>query len=188
MKTLLRYFAQGVLVTAPIAMTLYLVYALVITVDGLLGIDVPGVGLAVSLALLTAIGFVASSVVGTRLLALPDLMLRRLPLVKILYNAIKDLVGAFVGDRKSFERPVAVQLPGGDFEVFGFATRESLGSLGLAGHVAVYFPQSYNFAGSLVAVPAERVRALEVKSSELMSFVVSGGVTGLGVSLPPAGS
>jgi uncharacterized membrane protein len=52
----------------------------------------------------------------------------------------------------------------------------------------VYFPQSYNFAGSLVAVPAKRVRALEVKSSELMSFVVSGGVTGLGVSLPPAAS
>jgi uncharacterized membrane protein len=181
MKALFRYFAQGVLIAAPIAMTLYLVYAIVKAVDGFLGLGAPGLGLVVTLALLTTLGFVASSVIGTRLLTLPDRVLKRLPLVKILYTAIKDLVGAFVGNRKSFNRPVAVQLPGGLGAIFGFATRDSLAVLGLDGHVAVYFPQSYNFAGNLIAVPRAQVTPLDVKSSELMTFVVSGGVTGLGV-------
>jgi uncharacterized membrane protein len=50
--------------------------------------------------------------------------------------------------------------------------------LGLLNHVAVYFPQSYNFAGNLLVFPKEQVRPLEAESTEVMAFIVSGGVSG----------
>ncbi|HTV23350.1 MAG TPA: DUF502 domain-containing protein [Polyangiaceae bacterium] len=181
MRLLLRYLAQGALIAVPIAITLYVIVALVTFVDGLLHFRIPGLGLVVTLALLILLGFIASSVIGNRLVALAEGMLGRLPLVKILYNAIRDLVGAFVGDRKGFDRPVLVQLPDG-LALFGFATRDPLPFPGLDAHVAVYFPQSYNVAGNVVAVPRASVTPLDVKSSELMSFIVSGGIAGL---MPP---
>lgn len=178
MRLLLRYLAQGTLVAVPIAITLYVVVAIVTFIDGLLHFRIPGLGFGVTLGLLVLLGFVASSVVGTRLVAFAEGVLGRLPLVKILYNAIRDLVGAFVGDRKGFDRPVLVQLPAG-VVLFGFATRDPLPFAELDDHVAVYFPQSYNVAGNVVAVPRASITPLDVKSSELMSFVVSGGIAGL---------
>lgn len=186
MRTLLRYFAQGALTAMPIAATLYVVITIVGFVDGLLRFDVPGLGLLVTLALLTLLGFVASSVIGSRFVALAEALLGRLPLVKILYHAFKDLVGAFVGNKKGFDKPVMVRMPGAELWAFGFTTREHLPMPGLEEHVAVYFPQSYNVAGNVVAVPRSSVTPLAVKSSELMSFVVSGGIAGLGrLSEPP---
>lgn len=180
MRTLLHHFARGVLIALPIAVTLYLVVSIVSFVDGLLRLDVPGLGLAVTLVLLTLLGWVTSSVLGTRLVSAAERLLERLPLVRILYSSIRDLVGAFVGDRKGFHRPVAVALPGGTGWVFGFATREDVPvHRELDDHVAVYFPQSYNVAGNLVAVPRRNVVFLSVPSSEFMSFLVSGGIAGL---------
>ena len=82
----------------------------------------------------------------------------KLPIVKIFYSSIKDLVGAFVGDKKTFDRPVIVTLdPSTDVKTLGFITREALDFLKLKDHIAVYFPQSYNFAGEL-KLPASRAR------------------------------
>jgi uncharacterized membrane protein len=150
----------------------------VLTVDGFLPLPIPGLGLVVTLGLLTLLGFLASSVVGTRVIAEIEKSLQGVPLIKILYNAIKDLIGAFVGNKKSFNRPVAVRLPNSEVYMFGFATREDLQVPGFEGHVAVYFPQSYNFAGNVLIMPRAFVQPLEVRSSEAMTFIVSGGVSG----------
>ena len=69
--------------------------------------------------------------------------------------------------------------PDGSAKALGFVTTRTLDQLGVDDHVAVYFPQSYNFAGNLLLVPAERVTALTVDSAAVMAFIVSGGVTGL---------
>src|SRR5262245_55629429 len=189
LRPLLRYFAQGVLTAGPLLLTLYLVITLMAAVDGLMHIPIPGLGLIVTLCLLTLLGFVASIVIGTRVVAQADDILRRLPLIKILYRALKDLVGAFVGDRKGFDRPVAVQLPGGQARLLGFITREEIPLEGFEQHVAVYFPQAYNFAGNLVFVPRASVQPLAIKSSELMSFIISGGIAGLQpASIMPPGN
>jgi len=150
--------------------------------DGLLSdlfrITIPGVGLAITLAGIFLIGLLASNFAGRWFFSLIDRLFNRLPLVKLLYSSLKDFIGAFAGDKKSFDKPALVELtPGGPLAV-GFITRESLDLLGLADHVAVYFPQSYNFAGSVLIIPADRVRPLDLDSSEAMAFVVSGGVTG----------
>ena len=177
MKTLAKYFFEGLLVLLPAVASVYFVYLVFAKVDGLLGFDQRGVGFVVTLALITGVGAVASNVVGRRLLGLMELLLTRVPLVKLLYTSLRDFVGALVGEQKSFDRPVVVSLgEHGSTKAFGFVTCESLTEFGLPGHVAVYFPQSVNFAGHLLLFPRDRVTPLEVDHARFMAFVVSGGV------------
>lgn len=189
LRKLVGYFLRGALVTAPLGLTLYLVLTVLTALDRVLPVGIPGLGLLITLLLITAIGAFTSNVVGRSVLESTEHFMTRVPLVKLVYSSIKDLIGAFVGDRKSFDRPVAVRPQrNAELKLLGFVTRHSLGSLGMLGHVAVYLPQSYNFAGQLILVPADQVEELDVPSGELMTFIVSGGVSGLGVGqslLPP---
>ena len=178
MKRLLNYFVQGLLLLAPLAITVYVCWITFTTIDGWLGLPVRGAGFLVTIALITLFGFLAGGFLTRRFLALLERVMQRLPLVRLLYSSTKDLLNAFVGDKRRFDKPVLVELmPGTNAQAFGFVTQESLGHLGLPGHVAVYFPQSYNFAGSLVIFPATQVRRLSAESSAVMAFIVSGGVT-----------
>jgi len=177
MKNLTGYFFQGLIVLAPIAASIYILYVIFTKVDGLLQLPIPGVGLLITVAAVTLIGFLASNFVTKKFFGFLERMLSRLPLVKILYSSIKDLIGAFVGDKKSFDRPVMVSF-GENAGVVGFVTRNDLGFLGLPGHVSVYLPQSYNFAGNLLVVPSECVKPITANSSDVMTFLVSGGVSG----------
>jgi uncharacterized membrane protein len=183
------YFLRGALVSIPLTLTVYLVWWLLETIDRLLPIGIPGLGLVLTLALITLVGFLTSNVVGRRVLDQTDRFLKRLPLVKLVYTSIKDLLSAFVGENRSFERAVAVRLSADSpLRMLGFVTRQDLRVLGLNHCVAVYFPQSYNFAGNLVIVPADLIEPLDVPSGEVMTFIVSGGVSGLGVGqslIPP---
>lgn len=177
MKTLTGYFFQGLIVLAPIAASIYIVYLIFIKVDGLLKLPIPGVGLLITVAAVTFIGFLASNFVMKKFFSYIETLMSKLPLVKILYSAIKDLIGAFVGDKKSFDRPVLVNL-GENTCVVGFVTRDDLTFLGLTEYVSVYLPQSYNFAGNLLLVPSSSVKQIDANSSDVMTFLVSGGVSG----------
>lgn len=189
LRLLPRYFLRGALLTAPIALTLYILYWIFKAFDDLLPFGIPGLGLVVTALLITLVGFLTSNVIGRNAFEWTESMLRRVPFVKLLYSSIKDLIGAFVGDKKSFDQPVTVQLgPDSPIKLLGFVTRSKVLGLDLVDHVAVYFPQSYNFAGNLVLVPAGLVRPVNAPSSEVMTFIVSGGVSGLGIGesvLPP---
>lgn len=179
MKRLGGYFINGLLFTVPIAASLYIVYAVFVSVDGLLRLPVPGAGFVATLVLITVIGFLASNFLTRGLFALIGRLFEKLPLVKILYTSIKDLIGAFAGEKKSFDKPVLVTInPESGLKIIGFVTRESLAFLGISDHAAVYFPQSYNFAGNLLVLPADRIQPLDAESSEVMAFLVSGGVSG----------
>ncbi len=178
MKRLSQYFLHGLLVLVPVAVTLYVCYLLFTRVDRLLGLPIPGLGLVVTVAGITLIGFFASNFLTSNLFSLVDQLFEKLPFIKMLYSAIRDLVYAFVGDKKSFNRPVLVDLfSGNDIRVVGFLTQEGLEGLGLKESVAVYIPQAYTFAGYLVVVSRERVTPLPVESSKAMAFIVSGGVS-----------
>ncbi len=176
MKAFTKYFLRGLLVIAPAAITVYVVWRVVTTIDRAIGVSIPGLGLVLAAGLIAVVGFLVSNVVGQGLVARADALFARLPLVKLLYTSIRDLVGAFVGQKKMFDKPVAVVLPGGAARLLGFVTRESVELRGLEGHVAVYVPQSYNFAGTLLVVDRSRIEPLDVTSSDLMTFIVSAGV------------
>ena len=145
-------------------------------------IKIPGLGLAIAVVVtlvgITLIGLLASNFVGRKLFELIDRLFARVPLIKLLYSSLKDFISAFAGEKKSFDKPVVAELmPGGPLAA-GFVTRQSFEMLGLADHVAVYFPHSYNFSGYVLMLPASKVRPIELDSAEVMAFIVSGGVTG----------
>ena len=85
-----------------------------------------------------------------------------------------------MGNKKTFERPVVVRLDQSNtIGVLGFVTCDHFDDPALAGHVAVYLPQSYNFAGNLIVVPKDRVAPVAAESAAFVTFIVSGGVSGM---------
>jgi uncharacterized membrane protein len=128
--------------------------------------------------LITLFGFLASSFLTRRMLSMVEGMLERLPFVRLLYSSTRDLLNAFVGEKRRFDKPVIVTpFVGGQARAIGFVTQETLDSMGMREHVAVYLPQSYNFAGSLLIFPMSAVEPLDAESADVMAFIVSGGVT-----------
>jgi len=178
MRKLLQYFLRGLIVLTPIALTGYVFWAVFRTVDGWFDFRYPGLGFLVTIVAVTFIGFLSSHVLTRGIVALFEGLLDRLPFVRLLHTSLRDLASAFVGPGKRFDRPVIVEIVPGGARVVGFVTRDALDALGLPGHVAVYLPQSYNFAGQLVVVAKDSVQALPTASSETLAFVVSGGISG----------
>ena len=182
MKKIVKYFLNGLLIFVPIAVTVFVLVWAFTSLDTVLrqlfSKSFPGMGILATIALIFIIGFLASNFVGKKFFALVDKVFAKLPLVKLFYSAIKDMIEAFAGEKKSFDKPVLVELTAGGPKAVGFITRKSLEFLGLPTEIAVYFPQSYNFAGSVLIFPAERVKPLDIESSEAMAFIVSGGVSG----------
>jgi uncharacterized membrane protein len=175
MNWLIKNFLRGLVIIVPIALTVYLLYQAFITLDRLLRLPTPGLGIAILLAATILIGALASNFVGRRIFALTEALFKKAPLVRIVYAAIKDLLEAFVGNKRRFDKPVSVQLSE-TVKVFGFITRDDLGALAAPGDVAVYVPFSYTLTGCLVIVARERVQPLAADSASVMALVVSGGV------------
>lgn len=177
-RRLAGYFVRGLVITAPVVVTIWITWVVINWVDDLLGIPMPGVGLVIVLLVVTGVGALASSFVASAILGGLEDILERVPFIRLLYTSSKDLLNAFVGDKRRFTRAVRVAVSDdGAITVLGFVTAETLSELGLSDHVAVYIPQSYNFAGQLLVVPASRVTPLSVDSADVMAFIVSGGVS-----------
>ena len=181
MKTILKYFLRGLLVFVPVGLTIFILVYVFTSLDKLFSklfpITFPGMGFLVTICGIFLIGLFASNFVGKKLFGILDKILNKVPFVKMLYGAIRDLVEAFAGEKKKFDKPVLVTLGVGcDAKVVGFVTRENLDNLGLKDHVAVHLPQSYNFAGTVLFFPKEAVKPLDIESSEAMTLIVSGGV------------
>lgn len=186
MKKLGSYFFQGVILVAPIAITLYILYAIFIKVDGwlvhnlepLIGFYLPGLGILILVVLLTLLGFIGQTALVRPVKKFGSNIIKRIPLLNLLYSALSDLFSAFVGTEKKFNTPVKVLFnEENNLWKLGFITKESLEELKLSEMTAVYFPHSYNFSGELYVVPRERVQPLNVSPADMMKFVVSAGVT-----------
>lgn len=186
MKKLITYFLQGLVLVAPIAITVYIVFEIFDFIDGLLrsqleswtGYGVPGFGVVIIFVLLTILGFVGESIVASPFKALGDRILKRAPLLKLIYSSLVDLFSAFVGKEKKFNQPVLVKInKENNLWKIGFITQKSLEEIKMEGMVAVYFPHSYAFSGELFLVETDVVKPIDMPPSEAMKFVVSGGVT-----------
>ena len=193
-KNLLSWFLQGLLFTAPVTLTIYIIYLSFTFVDGILtdvilnifGFRIPGLGMVVILGSITLIGFLGSSIVFRPLLSYLDRLISQAPLVKIIYTSIKDFMSAFVGKERRFTEAVLVKVSrDANLEKMGFITQKDLRNLGIPENkVAVYLPHSYNFSGNLFIVPVENITPLNVPAAEVMKFIVSAGVTSIGAKQP----
>jgi len=180
MKRLVTYFLRGLVFGVPIAFTAWVFWVAFRTIDGWLGLTIPGLGIVVLVAATILCGFLASNFLTRRAMNLFETFLDRLPIVKLLHSSLKDLMAAFVGEKRRLGKPVLLDLDAqGAVRTVGFVTRDSLEAVGLGDFVAVYLPQSYNFAGQLVLVPRARVHPLAGERAAVMQFIVSGGVAGL---------
>lgn len=177
-RRLAAYFFRGLVLLAPLAVTIYVCVVLFRSVDGWLHLPIPGAGFIATLVLITLVGFLGSNLLGRGAVSLFDSLLNRLPFVNLVYGSTRDLVKAFVGEKRKFDKPVLVQLlAGGNAYVLGFITQESLAQFGEAELVSVYVPQSYHWAGQVYVFPASVVKRLDASSAAVMAFIVSGGVT-----------
>jgi len=184
MKTLSTYFIKGLLFVVPLAVTLYIIVKTLMVGDVFLrhvfGIDLPVVGFLLAVACIIGIGFLTTNFLTRGLLGFIDRTIRQIPFIKLVYASIGDLINAFVGKKKGFDKPVMVRLfPGDGPKALGFITSDGLEHLGLNDHVLVYLPQSYNFAGQALLFPRKDVVVLKgVTSSEIMTTIVSAGIAG----------
>ena len=187
MKKLGSYFFQGLLFVVPSVVTVYVVFQAVVWMDNLLpihfpGIDdlrLPGVGILIILAVITLMGYVGTRFVRNPFFIMFEGILERTPLLKVIYSSVKDLIEAFVGEKKRFNQPVLVTVnQNPSVQRIGFITENDLSQLGLGQEkMAVYLPFSYGFNGQLVIVEANHVQNIDASGTEMMKFVISGGVT-----------
>jgi len=193
---LFNYFLQGLIILAPIIITIYAVTALFNFIDNILpdvvgrffphwtGVDqgnplkIPGIGFIILILTVIFVGYISSSFIVGRLVDLFDTILDRTPGIKIIYSTVKDFFEAFAGNKRKFDKAVLVSVQDKEVWQIGFITQQELQQFGLEDYVAVYVPKSYAFAGQLYFLKKERVKLLtDISSAEAMKFAISGGVT-----------
>ncbi|SMO70459.1 Uncharacterized membrane protein [Saccharicrinis carchari] len=190
MRRLIRYFLQGLLYIAPLAVTVYIIVVSIVWIDSLLRdraffqegflskYNFPGLGLILILMLVTLIGYVGQRMISSPISLAYDKTMKKAPLVKMIYTSVKDLLSAFVGGEKKFNQPVIVKLDeAGLLHRFGFITSNNLSNLGLDDMVGVYLPSSYGMLGEMYAVPKKQIIPLKANSADVMKYIVSGGVS-----------
>ncbi|MBZ0200233.1 MAG: DUF502 domain-containing protein [Ignavibacteriaceae bacterium] len=178
MKKLTKYFLEGIAIIIPVTISVYVFYWMFASIDNLFPFKFPGIGILITLAVVLLIGFIASNVFTKSVVQLVDNIFGRLPLIKIFYTSLKDLTGAFVGDKKKFNRPVLVKVSSqSSVELIGFITEDDLSLFGEKDKVAVYIPQAYNFAGNLIVAPKDNIKLINAGAKEVMTFIVSGGLS-----------
>ena len=178
MKTLAKYFFQGLLYITPIAVTVYALYWVFVKLDSVLDFKYPGVGILVILVVVTLTGVLGSLLIRLPFIGFIDAQLERAPLMKTIYTSVKDLLKAFVGQKKSFNKPVLVKLyENSEIRRMGFVTDDVLQMLdGTADLVTVYLPHSFAISGQLFMVPPSYITPLKSKSTEVMKYIIAGGV------------
>lgn len=179
-QNIIRYFIQGIIVIAPIAITAYVMYWLFATIDGILRpyLNIPGLGFLIIIAFIILIGWGSSKVVLNGFLNIFDHWLEKTPGVKYIYTATKDFFSAFTGEKRKFDKAVLVNAFGDHVWIIGFLTDEEMEKFEMGvDFVSVYVPQSYNFAGQLYIVPRTKVQKISILTSgEAMKYAVTGGV------------
>ncbi len=192
-RALVNYFIKGVLVVVPIGAAIFLIVWIVASIDKSLNLSdliltdaktgkpiyIPGLGILTVIVLIMVTGVIVTNLITQPIYNWFSRLFHRLPLFNFVYTSIKDLTEAFVGEEKKFNEPVLVTMDEFGLKRIGFVTQKDLTVLGLPDDVAVYFPFSYSFTGQLVIVPASRVKSITKSASEMMKFVVSGGVSHL---------
>lgn len=178
-RRLLRYFFSGAVFIVPLAATAYLIFVAFGWLDSLLNLPYPGIGVLIIISFITVFGYFTSNFAFKTFEEWFDHLINRIPFVKLIYSSVKDLLDAFVGDKKKFNKPVLVTInKDNQLHQIGFVTQSDLSELGLEDMVVVYFPHSYALSGNHFLVPKANVKPLNIPGPVAMKFIVSGGVSG----------
>ncbi|GLR17562.1 DUF502 domain-containing protein [Portibacter lacus] len=184
LKKILGYFISGVAIVLPIVMTIGVIYYLISTLDSYLKIKSSVVLLLIIIAAITLIGMLAKSIVGNSFWDNFEKNVIKLPILGLIYKAVKDLTTALIGRDHKFSEPVMVQMHGDDIYKIGFVTNKEVSLL--LGDMTdqrdedifflVYFPLSFSLSGDLFLVPRKKIKPINSKAKDVMQTIVSGGI------------
>jgi uncharacterized membrane protein len=192
-----QLFFQGVILLAPIGVTVWVVVSLFNWVDNFLPNvlnllfpqqfaavngqipKVTGLGFVVAITLVLIVGWLSNLFVVEKLINIFDKILEKTPGVKIIYSSVKDFLEAFAGNKKKFDQPVLVNVDAPDVWRMGFITQENTELFGMKEYLTVYVPHSYAISGITYVVPLSKIKRLPkgVGAAEAMKYVVTGGLT-----------
>ncbi|MGE5520222.1 MAG: DUF502 domain-containing protein, partial [Candidatus Dadabacteria bacterium] len=153
---LFQYFLQGLLVLAPVSVTVYSVYWIVTSIDkqvplftekgpnGQVYVQNYGLGFVIVIVAICLIGYLSSFFIKNRLFNLFDSLLVKTPGVRLIYSTVKDFFEAFAGEKKKFSKTVVANIDDIDVWRIGFITQEEAQDFGFKDYVAVYIPMSYS--------------------------------------------
>jgi uncharacterized membrane protein len=187
-RKLLNYFLQGLLFLLPIVACIYAFIWVFDSIDSILPffkdnpntLDVneriPGATFTIVITFTILVGFLGNVIFGQTILSFIDSVLERTPGVKFLYNLIKDFMEAFVGDKRKFTEPVMFEMQEGIYKL-GFLTQRDLKHFDMLEFCGVYCPKSYGMMGDLIIVRRDKIKKLDKNATQVMTFIVSGGVT-----------
>jgi uncharacterized membrane protein len=190
MKQIGSILLKGLVTILPIGLTVYFVYWLGITTEGLLSKPIraligenywPGMGLVMGFVLLFVIGLAVNAFLVRRVLGMGEELMLRVPVVKTVYSAIRDMTRLVNTEKKKgdLDRVVTVETQLG--RLIGFVTQEHANTLGIGGGddlVAVYLPMSYQIGGYTVYLPRSKLGETDLTVEQAMRIVLTGGVRG----------
>ena len=198
-----RYLIAGLLVWAPLGITIWVLHFLVTTLDQtlgllpenwnpdrLIGFHVPGLGVVLSFLILLATGVVAANFLGARLILIWEALLGRIPVVKSIYSSVKQVSDTLLSDKgNAFRKALLVEFPREGSWTIAFLTGTPDRSVAphLPGeHVSVYVPTTPNPTGGyFLMLPRTRVRELDMTVDEALKYIISMGVVAPRGSVPP---
>lgn len=176
---IVRYFFNGTLFIVPLTATAYFIVQAFQWLDSRLALPYPGVGFVIILTAITLFGYLTTNFAFRTMTNWFDQVMNRIPFVKLIYSSLKDLLAAFVGDKRKFNKPVLVTInKENTLHKIGFITQSDLSEIGLSDMVVVYFPQSYAFSGDHFLISREQIKPLNISGAIAMKFIVSGGISG----------
>ncbi len=180
---LFKYFIAGLLYLLPIVVFGFVLYKAFTWVDSIIPDEyrfIPGLGIVIIVIFLILFGwFTTISKIDDIAKEYFHKALNKVPVLKSIYSTLEDVSSALVGNKKTFDRPVLVKLSKNhDMERVGFIAKEDLKFLGIGeDKIAVALPFTFSYMSKIIIVPKENVTPIKAKSSEVMKFLLSGGIT-----------
>jgi uncharacterized membrane protein len=187
---LFQYFLQGLLVIAPVTITLYAIYWVVSSIDRLIPLFTVktedgnyhvqnyGLGFLLIIVSVCLVGYLSSFFIKLKMFSLFETFMSKTPGIRFIYSTVKDFFEAFAGEKKKFNKPVLANIDDNDVWRVGFITQLEMHDFGFDNYVAVYIPASYSIAGNVYLLPGSRVKPItNINATDAMKFAISGGVT-----------
>lgn len=184
-----RIFLTGIITVLPIVLTIYLLYWLAVSSENVMSsvlhmvfpdlVYFPGLGVMAGLVVVFLIGLMMKAFIVRQLFVFSEEILYRLPLIKTVYRAIRDLFDFFSPRKDGLGQVVTVSING--MEMIGFITQEDTSKLSISfknsDSVLVYIPMSYMIGGFTLLIPRKDVYRSTMSMEEAMRFVLTAGIT-----------
>ncbi|MCG6937689.1 MAG: DUF502 domain-containing protein [Gammaproteobacteria bacterium] len=189
-KSISKILLTGFITLLPVVLTIYLLYWLAVSSEQVMGGALrwvlpqatyfPGLGMVAGLLVVFIVGLMMKAILVRQLFAFGEKLLYRLPLIKTVYRAMRDLFDFFTPKQEGLGQVVAVTYNG--IELIGFITQSEQRRLPESfrnqDKVLVYLPMSYMIGGFTVFIPREHIRPLKMTMEEAMRFALTAGITG----------